>query len=71
MLKYRVYFEQEEDGMFVATCPALPGCISQGQTRSEAADPIREAVEGYLLSLKKHGEPVPPGMFDEIIEVAV
>ena len=70
-MKYRVYFEQDEDGMFVATCPALPGCISQGQTRSEAADNIREAVEGYLLSLKKHGEPVPPSMFEEIIEVAV
>jgi predicted RNase H-like HicB family nuclease len=68
-MKYRVYLEQDEDGVFVATCPSLPGCISQGQTRSEAAENIREAIEGYLKSLKKHGEPVPPSIIEEIIEV--
>jgi antitoxin HicB len=56
--------------MFVATCPALPGCVSQGRTRSEATDNIREAIEGYLKSSKKHGDPVPPGIFEEVIEVA-
>ena len=70
-MKYRVYFEQDEDGVFVASCPSLPGCVSQGQTRSEAADNIREAVEGYLISLRKHGEAVPPSMFEEVIEVTV
>jgi predicted RNase H-like HicB family nuclease len=58
-MKYRVYLEQDEDGMFVATCPTLPGCVSQGQTRAEATANIREAIEGYLKSLLKHGEPVP------------
>jgi predicted RNase H-like HicB family nuclease len=58
-IKYRVYLEQDEDGMFVATCPTLPGCVSQGQTRAEATANIREAIEGYLKSLLKHGEPVP------------
>lgn len=70
MMKYRVYLEQDEDGVFVATCPALPGCVSQGQTRAEAAANIREAIEGYILSLKKHNEPVPPSIFEEVIEVA-
>jgi len=70
VVKYRVYLEQDEDGMFVAACPALPGCVSQGRTRSEATDNIREAIEGYLKSLKKHGDPVPPGIFEEVIEVA-
>jgi antitoxin HicB len=68
-MKYRVYLEQDGDGAFVATCPALPGCVSQGRTRSEATENIREAIEGYLESLKKHGDPVPPSIFEEVIEV--
>ena len=58
-MKYRVYLEQDEDGVFVATCPALPGCVSQGQTPAEATANIQEAIEGYLKSLVKHGDPVP------------
>jgi antitoxin HicB len=69
-MKYRVYLEQDEDGVFVATCPALPGCVSQGKARAETAENIREAIEGYIESLKKHGDPVPPGIFEEVIEVA-
>jgi predicted RNase H-like HicB family nuclease len=69
-MRYRVYLEPDEDGMFVATCPTLPGCVSQGQTRAEAIANIREAIEGYLKSLKKHGDPVPPSIFEEVIEVA-
>jgi predicted RNase H-like HicB family nuclease len=70
-MKYRVLFEQDEDGVFVATCPALPGCVSQGRTRAEAAANIREAIEGYLLSLKKHGDPVPPSIQEDVIEVVI
>lgn len=69
-MRYRIYLEQDEDGVFVATCPALPGCVSQGRTRAEAADNVREAIEGYIKSLTKHGEPVPPGILKEIVEVA-
>jgi len=70
MMKYRVLLEQDEDGAFVATCPALPGCISQGTTRTEATVNIREAIEGYLKSLRKHGDPVPPSISEEVIEVS-
>ncbi len=70
VMKYRVYMEQDEDGVFVATCPSLPGCVSQGQSRTEAAANIREAIEGYIKSLRKHGDPVPPSIMEEIIEVA-
>lgn len=70
MMRYRVYLEQDEDGVFVAACPSLPGCISQGSTRSEAQANIREAIELYLKSLQKHGEPVPPGIEEEVIEVS-
>ena len=68
-MKYRVYLERDEDGTFVVNCPTLPGCISQGQTRAEATANIREAIEGYLKSLAKHGDPVPPGIEEEVIEV--
>jgi antitoxin HicB len=68
-MKYRVYLEPDEDGVFVATCPALPGCVSQGRTRSEATANIREAIEGYIGSLQKHNEPVPPSIVEEVIEV--
>ena len=69
-MKYRIYLEQDEDEMFVASCPALPGCISQGRTRTEATENIREAIQGYLKSLRKHGEPVPPSIEEDVIEVS-
>jgi predicted RNase H-like HicB family nuclease len=68
-MKYRVLIEQDEAGVFVAEVPSLPGCISQGQTRKEALENIREAIELYLDSLNDHGEPVPPPITEEIIEV--
>ena len=70
-MKYRIYLQPDEDGVFVATCPALPGCVSQGRTRAQATENIREAIQGYVLSLRKHGEPVPPSILEEVIEVAV
>lgn len=58
-MKYRIYLEPDEDGVVVASCPALPGCVSEGRTPAEATQNIREAIESYLKSLKKHAEPVP------------
>lgn len=48
-----------EDGYWVAECPSLPGCISQGKTKQEAIAHIKEAIEGYVLSLEEDGLPVP------------
>ena len=70
IMKYRVVIEPDEDGVFVAECPALPGCISQGKTRAEALANIKDAMTGYLASLKKHGEPVPPPISEEIVEIS-
>jgi predicted RNase H-like HicB family nuclease len=70
-MKYRVLIEQDEDGVFVAEVPSLPGCISQGSTRAEALSNIHEAIEGYLESLKAHDEPIPPPIEEELVEVAV
>ena len=68
-MRYRVLIEQDEDGVYVAEVPALPGCISQGKTRSEAIDNIKEAISGYLESLKAHDEPVPPSITEEVVEI--
>jgi predicted RNase H-like HicB family nuclease len=63
-MKVRIMIEQDEDRRFVATCPTLPGCISEGDTRREALANIRDAVTGYVQSLRKHGEPAPPPISD-------
>jgi predicted RNase H-like HicB family nuclease len=70
-MKYRIFIEQDEDGIFVAQCPSLPGCISQGNTRKEAIENIQDAIRGYLESLDKHDEPIPPSIDEEIVEVAL
>lgn len=68
-MKFRISIEQDEEGMFVAECPTLPGCVSQGKTRLEAVKNIKEAMEGYIGSLKKHNEPIPPSIEEEVVEV--
>ncbi len=70
-MKYRVLIEPDEDDVYVAEVPALPGCISQGQTREEAVENIKEAIAAYLESLAAHGEPVPPPITEELVEVQV
>ena len=55
---YRVLIEEDEDGGFVAQVPALPGCISQGDTLEETRANIREAIQAYVESLELDGLPV-------------
>ena len=69
-MKFRVIVQPDEDGVLVAECPTLPGCISQGATRTEALANIKEAIAGYIESLEAHGEPVPPPITEEVVEVA-
>ena len=69
-MKFRVLVEPDEDGVFVAECPTLPGCISQGLTRAEALMNIKDAIAGYLTSLNKHGEAFPLPMNEEVVEVS-
>ncbi len=68
-MKYRIILEPDEDGIFVAECSSLPGCISQGRTRQEAINNIKDAIQGYLVSLKKHNDYIPPSIVEEIVEV--
>jgi predicted RNase H-like HicB family nuclease len=68
-IRFRVVIEPDEDGIFVAACPSLPGCVSQGKTRKEALANIRDAMAGYLESLRKHKDPIPPSIIEETVEI--
>ncbi|MEI8364277.1 MAG: type II toxin-antitoxin system HicB family antitoxin [archaeon] len=57
-MKYKITIKQDEDNIFVAECPNLPGVVSQGKTRDEALKNVTDAIKGYLASLKKHNEPI-------------
>jgi len=56
-----------EDGYFVAECPSLPGCISQGATREEAILNIREAIQLYIEVLEERNRPIPADKFEAIL----
>jgi predicted RNase H-like HicB family nuclease len=56
-----------ESGFWVAECPSLPGCVSQGETREAAIQNIREAIEAYVLALKEDGLVIPPDRFDALL----
>lgn len=59
VLRYTAIFEPAEEGGYVVSIPALPGCITEGDTLEEAMEMIKDAISGYIASLKKHGEPIP------------
>ncbi len=56
---FTVILEHEDDGGYHAFTPTLPGCHSQGDTLDEAIANIKEAIEGYLESLRAHGQAIP------------
>ena len=56
-----------EDGYWVAECPSLPGCVSQGPSREEAITNIKEAIQGYIEALEEDGLPVPAERFDALV----
>lgn len=58
-MNYTVILEQERDGGYVAIVPALPGCVSQGETRAEVMANIREAAELYIEDYVTAGDAVP------------
>jgi len=56
-----------EDGYWVAECPSLPGCISQGKTKEEAVANVKEAINGYVAALEEDKLPVPEDHFDALL----
>jgi len=68
-MKYMVVIEKG-DASYGAHVPDLPGCIAVGQTREEALNLIREAIELHIEGLKNAGEPVPkPSSASEFVDV--
>lgn len=59
ILKYTAIFEPAEEGGFVVYVPTLPGCVTEGDTLEEAVEMVKDAISGYISSLKKHHEPIP------------
>ena len=68
-MRYTVVLERESDGGFVVSVPALPGCVSQGDTRADALSNIREAIELYLEDGRAAGDPIPTEAGKEFIEI--
>ena len=68
-MRYTVILEKEPDGGYVATVPALPGCVSQGDTREEALTSIREAADLYIEDCIASGDPVPTEADREYVEL--
>jgi antitoxin HicB len=56
---FNVVFRPEPEGGFTAIVPALPGCVTHGRTLAEAKRMARDAIAGYIESLRKHKEPIP------------
>lgn len=68
-MKFTIVLEEDKSGFVTVSCPVLPGCHSRGQTKKEAIANITGAIEAYIESLHKHGEPIPK-MDVEEVEVA-
>ena len=63
----QVFVYPGQDGYWVAECPSLPGCVSQGRTREEATANIREAIAAYVEALQEDGLPVPEDRFEALL----
>ena len=63
----QVIIYRGEDDYWVAECPSLPGCLSQGKTKEEAIVNIREAIRGYIVALEEDKLAVPEERFDAVL----
>lgn len=63
----QIFIYPGEDGYWVAECPSLPGCISQGKTKEEVIANIKEAIEGYIAALEEDHIPIPEERFESIL----
>ena len=68
-MRYTVVLEREADGGYVAVVPALPGCVTQGDTRPEALANVREAIKVYVDDCRAAGDPVPTDAGREYVDV--
>ncbi|MDO8690618.1 MAG: type II toxin-antitoxin system HicB family antitoxin [Dehalococcoidia bacterium] len=69
--RYKIVIEQDEDGLFVASCPALQGCYTQGETYEDALENIKDAIRLHIEARRELGEPVPVESAIEEVSVVV
>ena len=63
----QIIIKPGEDGFWLAECPSLPGCISQGQSKKEAIQNIQEAIQGYIEVLQQDGDSIPDDNMESMI----
>ncbi len=69
--KFTVVIERDEDGLYVASVPALQGCYTQGETYEEALEDIKDAIKLHIEARRSLGEPIPVEVaIDEVRVVA-
>jgi len=68
--RFTVVVEQDEDGVYIATCPVLQGCYSQGSTYEEAVDNLKDAIHLHIEARRDIGEPVPIEVAIEKVEIS-
>ncbi len=70
-MKFTVIIEKGRESGYVAICPVLHGCVSQGKTRAQTLKNVREAIEVYVEALLEDGLPVPVEVDKEVVELEV
>jgi len=70
-MEFTVILEECEEGGYTVTCPALPGCVSEGDTHEEALQNAREAIAGYLEAMEKQARMIPFPATVQYAKVAV
>ncbi len=63
----QVLLYRDEDGYWIAECPSLKGCVSQGETKEIALINIKEAINGYIKALEEDNISIPPENFDALL----
>jgi len=72
VLSYKVVLEPCEEGGYTVYVPSLPGCISEGNTKGEALENIKEAIKGWIEVSKQYGDVIPPSdVLVETVQVSV
>lgn len=69
--RFNIVVERDEDGVYIASCPALQGCYSQGDTYEEAVENLRDAIRLHIEARREVGEPVPIEAVIDEVEVNV
>ncbi len=66
-----VLIEKDEDGNFLAICPALQGCYTDGETMEEALAMIEDAIKLHIESRLERGQPIPEELYSSQLKIAV